>query len=366
MNVGGVKRLPKLWFAGLLLSLLFSVYWLLLASDRYVSEAQVIVQRADLPGGGQPAVGGLLAGVLGSGPQHADAQLLRSYLLSVDTLQRLESQLGLRVHFSQSEADWVSRLWRTELEWLHQHYLERVNIQFDEISGTLRIQAQAYSPAMAKAIVHALVQEGERYMNALARQLAQEQVSFLEGQVEGMQVDLTQAREALLAFQNKAGLVSPQATVEGLSAVLNQLESRRAELEAERSTLLSFLVPGHPRVVQIEQQLQGLSKQIAAEGARLATPRGNALNRAVEQVQRLEFEAGFAQERYRSALAALEAGRVEAARQVKKVGVVQSPTLPEDSLQPRRLHNTLVSTLIIFLLTGIAQLVRAVVREHQD
>ena len=45
-----IRRRPVL-AAALLFSLLSAVYWSLIASDRYVSEAHVIIQRTDLSSG---------------------------------------------------------------------------------------------------------------------------------------------------------------------------------------------------------------------------------------------------------------------------------------------------------------------------
>ena len=86
----------------------------------------------------------------------------------------------------------------------------------------------------------------------------------------------------------------------------------------------------------------------------------------LEEIQRLELEAGFAQELYKSALAALEQGRIEAVRTLKKVSVLQAPTLPEYPLQPRRVYNTVVTALLAVLLAGVLNLIIIIVRDHRD
>ena len=64
--------------AALLLSLLAAVYWLLIASDRYVSVAHVIIQRTDMSGGQTVDFSGLLGNV---GGVASDQLLLRDHLL---------------------------------------------------------------------------------------------------------------------------------------------------------------------------------------------------------------------------------------------------------------------------------------------
>jgi capsular polysaccharide transport system permease protein len=130
--------------------------------------------------------------------------------------------------------------------------------------------------------------------------------------------------------------------------------------------LLGYLAPTAPGVVEVDLQIDAVEQQIKKEQLRLASPKGKALNRAVEEFQRLELEAGFAQDMYKTALVALEKGRVEATRTLKKVSVLQSPTLPEYSLEPRRIYNTIVFVIVALLVAGVVHLIAAIVRDHKD
>jgi len=352
--------------AALVASLVAALYWVVIASDRYVSDAHVIIQRTDLPGGQGMDFSTLLAGA-GNGSR-ADQLLLRDHLLSIDMLRKLDQALGLRAHYSDSGRDPLSRMWFEDasIEWFHRHYLQRVQVEFDDYAGVLVIKAQAYDPNMAQRITTLLVQEGERFMNQLAHQLAQAQVSFLEQQVLQMNDRVLQTRRAVLDFQNKKGLVSPQATAESIAAIVSRLDAQRSDLQTQRASLQAYLVPDHPNIVMLNQQIAAVERQIAQEQAKLAAPNGRTLNRTVEEFQRLELEAAFAQDVYKTALAALEKGRIEATRTIKKVSVLQAPALPEYPLEPRRYYNTLVFLLVAMLLAGIAHLLVAIVRDHAD
>jgi len=356
----------KIIAAALMASVAAAVYWLALASDRYVSEAHVIIQRTDLPGGQQLDFSSLLGGA-GSGSR-TDQLLLRDYLLSVDMLNKLDAALGLRAHYSDTDRDPISRMWREDLamEWFHRHYLSRVSVEFDDYAGVLLIKAQAYDPKMARAITARLVDEGERFMNALASNLAQEQVAFLEKQVSQMSGRALEARQAVLGYQNRKGLVSPQATAESIAGIVAKLEAKRTELQTLRSASQAYLVPTHPSIVQLDQQIAAVEKQTIEEKAKLASPGGQTLNRVIEEFQRLELNAVFAQDVYKTALVALEKGRIEATRTIKKVSVLQSPTTPEYALEPRRIYNTVVFLLMAMLVAGVLHLLAAIVRDHQD
>lgn len=352
--------------AAVLASVLSSGYWLLMASDRYVSEAHVIIQRTDV----SASQGVDFASLLGasSGANRGDQLLVRDHLLSLDMLQKLDAALDLRGHYSDRERDPLSRLWsrETSMERFHRHYLSRVSVELDDYAGVLYVKAQGYDPKTAQAIVQLLVAEGERFMNEIAHQLAKDQVTFLQQQATQLGDRALKARQTVLKYQDDKGLVSPQAAAENVAAIVGKLEAQRSELQTERTALSAYLVPQHPRIVQIGQQIAAVEKQLAQEQAKLAAPKGRTLNRTVEEFQRLEMEAEFAQNVYKTALVALEKGQIEATRNIKKVSVIQAPSLPQYPLEPRRLYNTLVSLLLAALLAGVAQLLVAIVRDHKD
>lgn len=353
--------------AALVASLLGAGYYFLWASDRFVSEAHVIIQKTELSAGAAFDLGSLLSGG-SSSTNRPDQMILRDHLMSVDMLRTLDAKLGLRAHYSDRGRDFISRMWWPDapMEIFHEHYLGRTTIEFDDLSGVLVIKAQAYDRRTAHAITASLVSEGEQFMNSLAHNLAQSQVTFLERQVNVLAERASQARQAVLAFQNRKGLPSPQMTAETIAAIVARLQAQRAELETQRSTLQSYLVPNHPNIVQVNQQIASVDRQIALEQGKLAAPGGNTLNRTVEEYQRLEMQATFALDMYKTALTALEQGRIEATRTLKQMSVVQSPTKPERSMEPRRAYNTVVFLLVALLLAGVAQLLISIIRDHKD
>lgn len=283
-------------------------------------------------------------------------------------LKKLDAKLNLRAHYSNKNHDLLSRMWseKAPQEWFHRHFLSRVSVELDDYAGVLVIKAQGYDTRTAHAITAMLVEEGERTMNAMAHQLAAEQVSFVEKQVTVLAERFQEARRNVVAYQNQKGLVSPQATAESLVGIVNQLETRRTELQARRSALLAYLAPQAPGIVELDAQLAAIEKQMTQEQARLTAPKGQTLNSTVEEYQRLEMAAKFAEDVYKTALVALEKGRVEATRTIKKMSVLQEATLPEYALQPARFYNIVVSVLLTLLLAGIVHLLATIIRDHKD
>ena len=350
----------------LIASLLAIVYWGIIASDRYISEAHVIIKSTDLVGSQSVDLSGLL-GNTGTNDK-PDQLLMRDHLLSVDMLKKLDKELKLREHYSNPKFDFFSRMAAKDvsLEEFYEYYLLRVSVEFDDYSGVLVINAQAFDAKMAHAIAAMLVREGELFMNLMARSLAQEQVEFLENELEKITQNTMAARQKVLNFQNLHGLASPQSEAENVTGIVNKLESSLSELQTKRAAMLSYLMPNSPNVAELNMQISAIEKQLSKEKGKLTSPNKNTLNRTIEEYQRLEMNAEFAQEIYKTALIGLEKGRFEASRTLKKMSVLQEPTLPEYPLEPRRFYNMIVFIIMTLVIAGITLLLRAIILDHKE
>ncbi|OGA74829.1 MAG: hypothetical protein A3G81_16905 [Betaproteobacteria bacterium RIFCSPLOWO2_12_FULL_65_14] len=353
------------WRIAVALMIVFTLYWGAFAARRYVSEAHIVVENLQAPTNNGMDLSSFLTG---GSRDSKDLLLLRDYLRSADMLKKLYTELDLRSHYSDSY-DVFSRLLYRDIpaEWFLRHYRQRLTVDHEESAGMLVIKAQAYKPEVAQAIASLLVREGDRFMNERAQGLAREQVSFAEREVATAGKRMAQARQQLLGFQNAKGLVSPTATVENISAVVGRLEGELSDLQARRGALQAYLAPTAAELVQLNAEVNAVEKQLKTQRARLASSNGKpTLNRVAEEYDRLALEAGFHQDVYKTALGALERSRIDATRTLKKVSVLQTPTLPEYSEEPGRLYNVVMYLLATLLITGILHLLMAIIREHRD
>ena len=109
-----------------------------------------------------------------------------------------------------------------------------------------------------------------------------------------------------------------------------------------------------------------MERQIAQEHAKLASTSGKPLNSLVEEEQRLQLELSFKQALYKTSLVALEKGKMDAARALKQVSVLQLPVLPEYAWEPRRIYGVVATLCITLLVIGIINLLKAVILDHVD
>lgn len=357
-----IKTSPH-WAVAFLAILVVTFYWFVWAEERYVSRATVVLESPQVATP-EFSLSSLISG--GGGNTH-DLLLLREHLLSVDMLRLLDQQLGIRQHYSEN-GDFFARLRdpSAPIEDLHKYYLRRVEVELDEYAGVLNIYVQGYSPEFAQSLATLLLEAGENHMNDMGHRLADEQVRFLEQQMVRLEERFNDTRARLLEFQNEFGLVSPTSTVESINQVVATLEADLARFQAQRNALASFQSAQSAELRQVERNIEALRDQITQQRDRLAQATGNSLNRVSAEYETLELQAQFAQETYSSALAALENTRLEAARQLKQVSVLQSPLMPEYPTEPNRLYNSSVFAIITIFLSFILSMIIMIIKDHRD
>ena len=346
-------------------SLLCILYWIF-SSDRYVSEATILIQNTEQITSSSLDVTTLLSGI--GGPNKSDQLLLSEYLLSMDMLKKLDKALNLRAHYSSNRWDFASRMWfgKYYLEWFYRYYLSRVSVTYDEISGVLRIKAQAYDPQTAHKIVQLLVKDGEKFMNEMSHAIARVQVEFLNNQVMQAQSQVLIASKNLLNFQNNKGLLSPKTTVEGINTIITKLEGQRSDIQTQLASLPINLERDHPTKKSLIQLLSAIENQIEQEKNKLVSTKGKTLNLLMEEEQLLKLELKFKQDIYQTSLVALEKGKMDASRAIKQISVLQEPTEPEYALQPKRIYGFIITICITLLILGIINLLKYIILDHVD
>ena len=343
------------------------IYYSVFAADRYVSESTVALRQA---GSDAPAIPGaalLLAGL--SPPSREDTLYLRQYIHSLGLLQKLDAQLKLRAHYASAGRDLPARLSSdASQETFLDHYRSRVEVELDELSSTLTVRVQGFDPAFAQRLNNAILDDSERFVNELSHKLAREKLNFAEGELAGAAGRLQIAKTAVLAFQAKNKLLDPMIQAQASGAMSAELQASITRSETELRGLRTFLNDDAYQVKALRSQIEAARAQLADEGRR-ATGNGKQSDRLGElaiEFKALELRTDFALDAYKLALAAVENGRIDATRKLKSLVVIEPATLPETAALPRRFYN--LATLLVgcLLVYGVARLVIATIREHQD
>ncbi|EFH5042154.1 sugar transporter [Escherichia coli] len=339
------------------------IYFGLIASDRYVSRAELVVKQADQIKMLPDALSMLGIG----GSNHEDILLIQDYLKSPDLLSKLDKELGLKAHYQSHKVDYFSRLPAdVSREQFIEYYRNHLTLRLDDISGVLTIEFQAFDPAYGQRVVGLMLKESEGFINKLGHQVALEQLAFVEKEVDRAYQRVQDEKAKVLAFQNSHQLISPESTSTARLGVVSQIEGELARQQAQLKQLQSYMKETAPAVISMKARVEALTEQLEQEKGRLTGTDKDAMNEVTASYMDVKTQATLAADLYKSGLISLEQARVEAYRKLKHLLVVSQPTLAEDAEYPRRLYNLATIGVLLCLLYGLIIMGLATLREHQD
>lgn len=339
------------------------IYFGFVASDRYVSRAELVIKQADQIKMLPDALSMLGLG----GSNHQDVLLIQDYLKSPDLIAKLDNALGLKTHYQSQKVDYFSRLAKdVSREDFIQYYRDHLTLRLDDISGVLTIELQAFDPAFGQRVVELMLKESEAFINKLGHQVALEQLAFVEKEVDRAYQRVQDEKAKVLAFQNSHHLLSPESTSTARLGVVSQIEGELARQQAQLKQLQSYMKETAPAVVSVQARVDALTRQLEQEKARLTGSDKDAMNEVTARYMDVQTQATLAADLYKSGLISLEQARVEAYRKLKHLLVVSQPTLAQDAEYPRRLYNLATIGVILCLLYGLVVMGLATLREHQD
>lgn len=342
---------------------LAGLYFGFIASDRYVSRAEIVVKQADQLKMLPDALSMLGLG----GSNHQDVLLIQDYLKSPDLVAKLDKELGLKAHFQSHDVDFFSRLGgNVSQEEFIKYYRDHLSLRLDDISGVLTVELQAFDPVYGQRVVGLMLQESDRFINKLGHQVALEQLTFVEKEVDRAYQRLQAEKAKVLEFQNNHHLISPESTSSARLGVVSQIEGELARQQAQLKQLQSYMKETAPAIISVKARVDALTQQLAQEQSRLTGEDKNAMNEVTASYLDVQTQATLAADVYKTGLITLEQARVEAYRKLKHLLVVSQPTLAEQAEYPRRLYNLATVGVLLCLLYGLIVMGLATLREHQD
>ncbi len=357
-----VKRLQRLfrWWVGIP-TLLAVLYYGLIASDYYQSEARYSVQSTDRGAG--LSLDTLIGSLPGAGSDK-DALMVRDYILSRDVLARLDKEHAFLKHY-QDAGDWLSKLsGSASFEEAFDYYLSRVDVDFDTQSGISTLQVRALNATKAAEFAGAILRYGEELVNELSRRAEVDRLELAREEVRIGEQRLAAARNDILRQQLAGNEMNPAESAAAVMEIRSQLEAEQAKAQAELTEIISYMRADSPRAVALKNRIESLKKQIASENTRLTNPEDNSLSSSIAGFEPLLVEKEFAEQAYESALTSLEIARTEAAQQHRYLATIVSPSQPDEATHPERLISIFTVMLVSMLAFGIGSLLYSAIREH--
>lgn len=363
---------------GLILSFLLAVclpvvlsalYLGLIAQDRFASTVGFTV-RQEQTSPSSSLLGGLSQLVGGGAASNTD--ILYQYIQSQEIVSAINETLDLERIYSQYwPMDPVFALWPDpSAEDLLAHWVRMVTTSYDGGSQLMRIDVMAYTADDAQRIAQAILDESQKMINALNQKAREDIMRYANEDVEKTIQRLKAAREAISAFRASTRIMDPQADIQGRMGVLNNLQQQLAEALIENDIVLGTTQASDPRREQAARRIQVIQGRIAAERANLASDDtggmgGETYPRIIAEFERLTVDLQFAEETYRTALAARDAARDQAARETIYLAAYIQPTLPQTAEYPQRIELIGLIALFLTLSWTIGALIFYAVRDRQ-
>lgn len=359
-----VRRLVRRLVLGVgLPTIIASVYVGLVATPQYESVSSFTIQSAD-GGAGAPSLELLFASIPGNSAGR-DVLLVQDYIRSREMLRYLSAEHGFIDHYRDAGVDFFSRLASdADLEDQYELFADKVKIEHDTQSSTLTLRVKAYDAESATRFAAAILAASERMVNTLSQRARDDRIELSQAELDRAEARLSQARQTLLAAQHAGEEINPMASAAAILELRGQIEAELARARAELSAVRSTTAPGSAEIVQQQQRVRALERQLEAQRGRLAGEEGRGLSEAIARFEPLVVEKEFAERAYGSALASLEMARVEAHRQHRYLVTIAPPSSPDAPTHPRFWRAVLTVLVLSFFLLGIGTLLLASVREH--
>lgn len=348
----------------LLPCILFFIYSEWISTEKYESRAKLVVEQPDSLATLSPEMA--ILGGLGGTTGTTDGQLVEAYIYSLDMLQHLQSKLDLKSHYSKNNIDFFSRLdAEVSQEEFYEYYEKQIRVEVENDTGIINVYVVAFDSAFASALTKELLNKSEKFINQIGHNLAQAQLKFVKSEHNLAKENLKLAQRSLLNFQNEHGLLDPESEGAAMQTIAYTLESKIAEKNAELISLRAIMAPESAEIIQVENILEGLNKQLAEERQRLSENdlEDTSVSEIMATYSELKVSVEMALQSYSASLVSMEKSRVEAYRQIKYLVTVESPTTPETTKYPQVGYNLSLFTLLILLLFGVMRIVIATILE---
>ena len=339
-------------------TLLASGYFMLIASDRYVSEARFAVRSGD-----RSALDVLAGGTdLGRLAQAQDTLVVTEYIKSRALVEEIQKSVDLRQLFRRADADFLSRVSDSaSIEDLVSYWRWRVSTAVEMPSGIITLHVVAFSPEDAQMLAEAVVARSELLVNQMSERAHRDELRQAEAEFARAEQKLKEVYAAMRDLRNREGVIDPTMTAEALTELLTELRKARLQLEGDLIVARASMSEDSPVIRQLKAKIAAIDEQIEKITAQLtaAGEDAEALSDTIGAFEEMELRRQVAQDQYAAAALALENARITAERQRIYLSTFVQPDLAEEAQYPLRLWYSLATALVFLLVwTGLAGLAR--------
>lgn len=348
----------------LLPTALVATYYYLVAADQYQSEAHFVVRTSDAPAAAPSGLSQALTMVGGTSSER-DAMLIADYLKSHDAVGALQSKVGLSQKFRRPEADMLSRLWfpNPTPEQLQKYFEGKVDVDVSSETGITTLKVRSFRPEDSYRIIQELLKLGEGRVNTLNQRNYANAITMAQRRVQEAETNLSQVQRQITRFRRSEQDFNPQVTGLSRTGMVSDLQGQLAVAKAQEASMAAAVSVNSPQLVALRRRVAALSRQVAAEGAKLSQGPGNVAT-GMGAYEGIKVRQEMAGKQLEIASAGLQRAQDDVRRQQLFVVPVVDPNMPVKALYPKRTKNVITALLALMLVYGIGWLITAGVKEH--
>ncbi|MHA3915904.1 capsule biosynthesis protein [Halovulum sp. GXIMD14793] len=339
-------------------------YWAV-ATEMYETNSAFVIQTADSLSSGGGGLGGILAGTGFATSQ--DSVVVQDYLQSREAFGLLERDHGFTEHFLNPEIDSIQRLSAEPTpDEAYKLYSKKVKIGYDPTEGVIRMTVVAADPKTSQIFAEALVRYAEERVDTLSRAARGDRMEQAEARYRDMEAKRLQAQQKVLELQQQRGVLSADVELQSQMSIIQQLEVQFVERELALQEILDNPRPNQTQVDVLRRELGRLRERIDQRRADLTEANEGSISLARIGAELLAAQTDLETRQLleKESLAAMEASRLEAERQVRYLSLAVRPVAPVEPTYPKKLESTAMAFLVFCAIYIMASLTISILREQ--
>lgn len=347
----GVFLLPTLLVLG---------YSLIFYDSMYISNSEFVINSNSTENSLSLTPQTLLNGGINN-----DIYIAVAYIKSLNMFNAIDHKLNLKKHFQ--SGDIISSLSsNATVKDIEEYWSNVVNVHIDLESELLRLSVRSYSPEFSLSIQKNILNELESLINRMNEKAHKDAISLAEKEVSSSEQEVEKTSLALKTFRDINTFISPEAEVSNFTNIIGNLEQQLSETKTELEQKLTYFKKDSLEIKTLKSKIDALNNQLNEVRTRIASNSTNKqiLSNTINEYERLSLKHEFAKKKLESAMTSLETARQISLTKARYLVMVESPTLPDESLWPTPFKSAFFTLILTILSGGIISLIISAIREH--
>lgn len=350
------------WLIGLisLPAVIIFMYSLLFCKSMYFSESEFSIVSSSTEKVFSVSPQSLLTGSSGNNLYVATA-----FIKSIDMFKAIDMELNLKEHYS--HGDFFSSLSDSAtLQEIKEYWNNVVNVNLETESELLKLSVRSYSPEFSLKIQQSILKQLDLLINRMNETAHNDSIQLAMKEVQQAEEEVKNTAYELKQFRDSNTFIDPEAEISGISNIIGSLEKQLAETRTLLDQKRTYFKEDSIEIKTLKAKIQALTNQIAETRDRIGNERNDRkiLSSALSQYEQLNLKHEFAKKKLESAINSLEVARQEALTKTRYLVMIDSPSMPDESLWPQPIKAAFITFLLTLFGAGAVSLLVSAIREH--